>query len=178
MKTKWIMEALMHKDPNLHKVLNVLNVIAPGRLMSSVERREYDNILKPFCNGNLKFLCVIGMMETIFIIGDSKSFRSTIKFNLMIVRGNVTEITELSAGTLVSEAAQALNHKDFLPSPVVSKIIFVDDYSGSNPKGLIFSETFPNHWTIDDPFELNLNMREQSATGRQIIDMLVDSLKD
>lgn len=178
MKTKLVMEALLYKDPNLHKVLNVLNVISPERPISAVERREYDNVLSSFSTGNLKFITTIGLVETIFVINTTEKLPRK-RFPVMIIRGDIVEITKLSPGSLVKEITKSINQKDFLPLPVVNKIIYIEKYNGDKPIGVVFSECFINYWTLDDPFVLKMDHKgERKATALQMITLLVDSLRD
>ena len=168
MITTEIVEGLLFKYPEMRQMLIDLNIISEERRISSSEHPEYNHLLSLFKKANV--IAVIGVIQTTIFISQKKKGRI---FDVMIIKGNSTKITQMSKTLIIKTLVSLLNWKDYLPEPFVRKIVYINHYNEKIVSGIVFSEFGKNTWTLEDPMFIDIkNFR--SITGREIINEIVN----
>lgn len=168
MDTLDVIEALVWKKPSLRKVFIALDIINETRLITPKEHKEFSNLLVDFKNPII--IDVVGLTECIAIIEPKRINRT---FPTIIIEGYHCKISSFSKTALISLLRSSINNKDFLPPPLIRKIIYINDYEKS-VNGAVFSEVGKNLWTIDaDPLSLDLKT-SANYTAVMILNQLLD----
>lgn len=169
MDTIEILETLVFKIPKLRKVFIELDVINQSRNISPKDRKEFKNLLKDF--NNPKIIDVIGLTEVIMIIEPIKIGK---QYPVIIFEGYQCKIIKLSKSSIISYLRSSISIKDFLPDPLVRKIVYISDYE-KDVNGLIFSEYQKGFWTIDkNPLSLNVDTSQKCSIYNILIEILND----
>lgn len=170
METKLILSSLIFNNKIYYEYLRALNIINENRMISSINRPEYNNILSSFYNTNDIFIIsIINYIQSTYII--NKNFKNR-KLEFIKIIGENCEIGKKSKGTLIYEMHNMLNLKDFLPQSFCKKIIY---FNIQNKEEYCFSEFEKNKWTLEDPLNIEIN-NYQKTTSKIILTNIFSDL--
>lgn len=169
MNTIELCEALLYKIPDIRKAFIGLNIMNLERKISASEHPEFKNILKPF--NNPKVISVVGLTHLTAIV---EPIRDGKVYHTILIQGKNAEITAFGKTKMINILFQHLKLKDFLPPPLVKKIIFIDSYK-DKLLGLVFSEYRNGMWTIDDPLQIPLTSCSKMS-GKVILNEVISEM--
>lgn len=173
MNTLKIVESLIYKNPNIRKALMALNIINRDRIISPNNHLEFNNILKNF--NNPKIISCVGIIQLTIII-ESKKINRT--YPTIFINGYNSEIKNVGKTYLIKELNRFMNVKDFLPQPLIRKIIYINNFSNDdNLEGVVFSEYSKNLWTLEDPLNFNIESSLKTTPKEILTEILNDCLE-
>ena len=156
MNTIDVLQQLIFQNNDLKKVFECFGIISNKNQISVNERPEFKNLLKPFINP--KIVAIYGYIEIIALICPIPSDR---KYFTLFIQGNECKILKISKNKIVDELFKFISLKDFLPSPLLRKIVFINNYQ-KYVDGIIFSEIYNNIWTLDnDPLSIKIDTKKR-----------------
>lgn len=169
MKSNSILEHLLFQTPSLRKTFIALDLINIHRQIPTCEHKELKNILLPFKDP--KIIAVWGLVETIALVSTEVVNR---KMSALFISGNEATIMVGSKEKLIGELSQRISVKDYLPPPILRKIVYIFDYKECD--GVMFSEISLNQWALDsNPLAFELNTLKKCGANlilRQIVSSL------
>lgn len=138
--SKKLLEGLLYVNPSL---LSIYKLIDLNRV-SSVEHKEYNNILSHFTNPQV--LIAIGITSSCFIIQREKK-----QTYHVIEIGAETSYAKTSSGKLKQRIMEIVKQKDFVPQPMAKKLVFVGEYNKKEAEGEIYLEKTPSKYIHSEP---------------------------
>lgn len=167
-----LVETLLYQFPELRKVFLLLNIMSIERKISASSHPEFKNILKPFLNKMPKVVSVVGLTQITILISQEKIGRT---WPIIIIKGDKSEILECSKGKICDILNKHLKWKDYLPEPLIKKIIYISDYN-EKVTGVVFSEYRKNMWTIYNPLDIDVKTTQKTTSLVIINEILADIL--
>lgn len=134
--SKALLESLQYRIPDIRSIYNLISINS-----GSSRHQEIDNIVSNFTDPSI--IIAIGLITSCFIIQrESKS-----KFHVIDISQEAIYY-KCNTGELRSNIVNVLRAKDFVPDPLVKKIVLVDSYN-KNVTGSIYYEIYNNKYTDD-----------------------------
>lgn len=131
-----LLESLQYKIPDIRNIYNLIGINA-----GSSRHQEIDSIVSNFTDPSV--IIAIGIVTSCFVVQrESKS-----KFHVIDISQEAIYY-KCNTGELRSNILDVLRAKDFVPDPLVKKIVVIDSYE-KNVSGSIYYEIYKNKYTND-----------------------------
>lgn len=131
-----LLESLQYKIPDIRNIYNLIDINA-----GSSRHQEIDSIVSNFTDPSV--IIAIGIITSCFIIQrESKS-----KFHVIDISQEAIYY-KCNTGELRSNILDVLRIKDFVPDPILKKIVIIDSYE-KKVSGNIYYEIYKNKYTND-----------------------------
>lgn len=169
MNTIEVCEHLLYKIPELRESFYNLGILSQGRNIQPKYHEEFEHILDKFSNP--KIVSVVGPIQVTYIIEPTDPIRR--KYHTIEITGFNCKKMEISKSGFSTYFSSILNIRDFIPQPLVKKLIYFKD--PKQLEGIIFSEYETGKWTIGDPLEI-IPKQIINASLKRIMAEIMDDL--
>lgn len=129
-----ILESLQYKIPSIRNVYSLIDINVGSSL-----HKEVDNIVSNFTNPSV--IISIGLLTNCYII----QRESKTKIHVICI-SQETIYFKCNTGELVRNIVGSLKLKDFVPDPIMKKIVFINDYN-KTVTGEVFYEMNKDRYT-------------------------------
>ena len=126
--TRSLLSGLEYKMPEIRELYRVLEIEDPG----ASEHRELDNILQHFDRPVI--IVSIGITVACFII----QRRSQRRFDVLKISSSYSYAT-MGLGALLREILSECRLRDFVPQPILRKIVVIGDIVGDGARGTVWT---------------------------------------
>lgn len=165
MKTTAVLEQLLFANPNLLDAFRAFGLIQKGKEIVPYEHKELKNLLFPF--KNIRIIGIWGLIEQIVLVGLDRSAGKR-QMPVIYITGNNSDVGMSSKGKLEDDLLKTIDIRDFLPSPIIRKIVYMNDTGSLS--GKMYSEVLNNVWIEDaDPLSIRIDDKPQKRCGPNII---------
>lgn len=131
-----LLESLQYRIQDIRNIYNLIGINA-----GSSRHQEIDSIISNFTDPSV--IIAIGIITSCFVIQrESKS-----KFHVIDISQEAIYY-KCNTGELRSNILNILRAKDFVPDPLVKKIVIINSYE-KNVSGNIYYEIYKNKYTND-----------------------------
>lgn len=163
-----ILEALQSKNYDYRNIYNLLEIYNIG----SVPHPELENIVTRFTDP--KIIIAIGLITSCFII----QYESKTKVDVIEISLDV-KYYKCSSGQLRNKILDVVKLKDFIPDPLVKKIVLINSFS-KIVSGEIFYEVSKNKYTDNGDVIYNfLDFdKKKFINGWQVVDGFLKEIRN
>lgn len=126
--TRSLLSGLEFRMPEIRELYKILEIEDPG----ASEHRELDNILQYFHRPVV--IATIGLTVSCFIV----QRRSKRRFDVLKIGSSYSYAT-MGLGALLNEMLAECRLRDFVPQPILRKIVVIDDIVGSGARGVVWT---------------------------------------
>lgn len=167
METFEILESFVFHHGEYREIFAALNISSVERKIGTVDRPEFKNILKDF--DQPKIISILGLKQLTLLVEPKKINR---KFPTLMIDGYNTDRMDMSKTGLLRHMRSFINIVDFIPPPLIRKIIYISQPQES----VTFSEYMRGEWTTEDPMEMEPK-NSKTCGAAIILENILDDLE-